>query len=422
MRHFAFCFLFLLGAVSGFSQKHFSPNFHPTPPFPARMGTQTVAAWGSAADCRPDSLLHYEYDGNDSFLLTKTIPHYYGNNVARYYYYALNQPLILIRKDSVAYDSQGRKILFEWQTYDAILNGLRPAHRFQYYPRNTSTFDSVIHSSYNSNTQTLTLDTKSVYHYNSNEQVIGLDQYTWNDSIGLWQPYSRYLVTFTPTGHIDFVSLESWVNSAYQPLEYTQYSYDSNDSLFSILATNAITDVPIHKGEFFYDEAAKSTLLHFYQWNVDLQQWVFEEHNLNDYDLQGRLEAKEYVFYHLPIFGRRSEYYYIDNSECLWLEVGYTTEDGATWQLDTKTYYYSNNIVAAQEPQQELAWLAYPNPAHDGFWLEAPVDSPVQILDLQGKILYSGLAAGKEFIALYDVRGTVVVRVGTTARLWKVGW
>lgn len=401
---------FTLLALSAFAQNQLPGFLHPQRPADHRP----VKARSGPEDCRPDSVLQFAFlFPPDSMLAVKNVWHYYGNDaVVRYTYNG--DPLSSTNIDSTVFDASMRTVLEAGWGFDAGSNQLNYYYLTLYFPHgNTTQNDSVVSYLLGASGE-LEPGNKTLFFFAGNGLLNETQYFGWSDVDHSWSENAQKLYTYSPTGKVSKVTNNYWNGSNWSPWSEETYSYDANDSLILQLSSGVSSGIPISKMEYGYDAVEHSVWWTTYaSWNDSLQSWMEQFSFLYDYDDQGRYEKIETsqlligasAFY-------RSEFIYLGNSDCPWYGNDYYSEDGLSWTFTNRSYYFPNAFTAIQEPGTADQWMAYPNPAVDYIWLEAPAGSPVRLVDLQGRTLYQGLTKGSERLSLQGVQGACMLWVG----------
>lgn len=377
--------------------------------------------------CEPDSIHGYGFlTSTDSILGQRQILKKYGSTASTVYTYELmNGGLELYSIDSTVFNTAGQPIFNELWELDEDSNAVILRERTMYYPHEgtvnldyffpeailkyveaynytNAAFDSIISYRKSFFTGVLEPYEKTVNVYSPTGQFIERQDY-FRDAFGLmiWFPDTKTKFYHTNSGRVDYSEEYSHDGANYVLEKRAEYTYDTNDSLKTINIKNVISGLEEEKLEMSYDEAENSTSAKNYLWDEQNQQWVEVLKLLGDYDDQGRLEVFEFV---LDFFGSkdgtRFEYIYQEDSPCPWFINIYFYDSGEVWTFAGKYYYFPYNISSIQT-HEGLEWSVFPNPAKDGIMVKAPRGTLLQILNLQGALLYKGISSGnEEFIQL----------------------
>ncbi len=438
---FLLCFLcFGIFEVSGQNLQGFVSKL-------SQKKTNTLGTINSfqGAVCASDSIHGYAFSTpTDSFLAQRQIFKKYGSTAtAIYTYQYTTSPLQLYSIDSTAFNGTGQPVLNELLEFDEDSNAIVIQERLLCYPHTGTVqtdyffptdilnfiapaahygvaFDSVILHTKSFFTGLIEPDEKTIYVYSPSGQLQEKQTFFW-DAFGSmsWYLSSKMNYFYTPSGRIAQVEESNWNGIAFVLQSTSEYSYDGNDSLTTVISTNETTGLPEEKLDMVYDLAANSTSATFYGWDEAGQQWVESLYLLGDYNAQGRLEVMEFV---LNFFGStdgfRYEFVYLDDSPCPWYIKIYEQTTGGNWTFNGKYYYFPNFITATHSPEA-LEWSVYPNPTKDGISIKAPQGTFLQISTMQGVVLYRGFASGiGEYIDLKNAPNQLFLTVsqgGTTA-------
>lgn len=415
---------FTLISLTAFAQNHLPKPVQEFLHQHAPLSThRPVSERSGPEDCRPDSLLSYTFTSpTDSTLNAKSIWRYDGDDAEVHYFYN-GDPLLLNGIDSTVYDALGRIVLETSWTFDADSNKFLVDYLTLYFPHgNTTQYDSTLNY-YPDADGILQPSDKRAFFFDANNRVTEFRDYNWSSFDNNWSPAGAQAVySYTPSGKVSKLAHNLWDGSNWYPSSEEVYSYDAKDSLTLIVTNDFGAGIPVHKEEFGYDETEQTTWSTSYSWDEQTQSWVEDFYYLYDYDAQGRVEKFEYSYSFFGFtYAGRVIYVYAGNSDCPWFTLDYSSQDGQNFDLSGKSYYFPNTPTGTQNPEAATEWTAYPNPASEYLWLEAPAGRPVRLVDLQGRTLYSGLTQGKEQLSLKGARGACLLWIGegkkTTSRL-----
>lgn len=406
---------------------------------PAPAGAASAEAL-QVAECEPDSILGYGFlTLTDSVLGQKQIFHRYGDMATTIYTYQEPPGLPLYRIDSTVFDVEGRGVFHQVWELDEVANAVVPVERTFGYPHdgtvvadplyylflpiqqffdpatirgNEAVYDSLIFHEADFFSGVLEPAEKTVSIFAPDGRRLEVLTYSWDSFNSSWLPSTRSLSFYTMEGKPDYAEDYLWAGSEFILDQVRDYVYDDNDSLRLVLGTDGETGVSVEKVEFTYDTEEKAYSATDSIWDNDAGEWIFLLSFHVDVDDQGRLESSEVFLQFFGLIGIRQEYEYLGDSPCPWLSRAYESEDGENWEFIANYYYFPNVTTSVLEPPSP-AWKAYPNPASEGIWLEAPPGIPVEITDLNGRRLYQGVAKGREFITLPpSISGYVVLTAG----------
>ncbi|MBC7775780.1 MAG: hypothetical protein H7246_10120 [Phycisphaerae bacterium] len=361
---------------------------------------QKAAERGGPSGCHPDSILLYQnFPIGDSTLIEKMVWRYSDTCIVRYDYLVI---------DSTVLDALGRSILNEVLAYPQLL----PVKRFVFYPHGaTNQNDSVYTYETFQPNGAIFLSYKALNFFNANDQIQELQYYSWDGNSNTWYPTLRRIYGYTPTGKLSQIQYASWGGS-WNPDFLQVNTYDANDSLILEYQTDLITNRPSSKVDYFYNTAEHNILRRYYFWDDGSMSWQYQYYFLEDFDALGRYEVYETAGPHNP-YPVRTIYTYVGDNDCPFFSNDYGWSFPSGWFYQGRYFYFPNGKVATHEPAgAAVQWTAYPNPVGEWLWLEVPAGNRVQLTDLQGRILYTGTAKGKERIPLDNVQGPLLLTVG----------
>ena len=344
-------------------------------------------------ECTPDSVLSYTYlTPSDSILEERIIHQKYGEDAIAVYTYQLDQPLLL-STDSSVYDALGRTIFNEQWEYDDLLEELVFSERTFYYPHGNSAVlhDSIIVYDLSFVSGTIEPDTKTIFTFGPNDRVEEEEEFYYDGSSFVTD---RKAVYYYDGDKIDHVEVYTWTGSDYE-LEFdSEYTYDSNDSLSTIIQTEVASGLPNSKTEYTYDPAEGTTRIELSGWDENAGDWELLLYALIDLDESGRVEATEtgFIFFGL---GFRYEYTYLASSPCIWFSQIFFSSDFQNWEFAGTSYYFPNTPPSSASAVADLPWTLSPNPAADRFWVTLPEGDQTfthfQLVNMLGQTALQGV-------------------------------
>jgi hypothetical protein len=318
--------------------------------------------------------------------------HYYGNGAESMYEYNVDPPL-LIHVDTTNCDALGRLTYQELWVYDYIELELILESQTFYYPHgNTMEHDSIVGYAIDFFTGELAPSYKTLYTFGPGDRIEEILDYYWFPfgSPPGWEPSSRELffydgslIDYTENYESDFMG--GWIHQL-----TTEYTYNANDELILMLATDETTGEPATKMEISYNTGEHSTHTELSFYDTDLQQWELIFSILSDSDAQGRIELLEIISYFSGFSGTREVYDYQGNSPCPWLVTTSSSMDGSNWDLELKDYYFPALISSVNEATA-LDWEVFPNPASEYLLVTWPDETAhYTLFNAMGQAVASG--------------------------------
>lgn len=388
--------------------------------------------------CDPDSILFFGFmTQDDSLLGIRRVYHKYGDVSRAIYEYEFVDDTGVLKLgsiDSTVYDQSGRPVLQEMWIYDIDLNVMRLNERIVNDPHNGvinkdysfvdhvysalnfiegefADFDSsiVYRPDFSGNMQPAH---KTIQSYNSEGHPASIIRYIYFEFNMEWLPYSRQEFFYTPSGRIEKVENSSWngINDFY--LTSTSiYTYDSIDSLQTVISTNNQTGVPVEKLEMIYDFSQNATTAHGFAWDEATGEWVEAIRIYGEFDQQPNFKIIEFEFnFFGETFALRYEYNYPGYGSCPRFVDGYSRVDNE-WVFGSRIYFYPFLSTSTRE-LPTLQWSVYPNPAIEGIWIEAPTGSEIQLSTIHGKVIYTGLMrAEKKYLPIHHPSAPVILSI-----------
>lgn len=392
----------------------------------------------SVSNCNPDSIVVFYFDNqSDSTLGNKQIFFKYGDVSEAVHYYGYNYVSEMIELnaiDSTVFDNEGRPTLNEFWEYDYDSTRLVLEQRFQYYPHEGNIlkdysffedmlneinyekgefvdYDSVIVYEKDFFTGLLVPEEKRIHVYSQEGYLKEAYEFSYAEFNMSWIPTTKQDVYYTPSSRIDKIEISDWDGISNYTLSSTSiYTYDSNDSLVSILLTNNLTGQPEQRMDMSYNISQNSTDSKVYFWDGNNNSWLEVIQIFGEFDHLDRLKILELK---VDLFGTeeyRSEYVYNGDEGCPFY-INAFEMDGGIWNFYGRIYFYPFIFTSIYEIDI-LEWSAYPNPTNDGIWVEAPIGSKVQIATLVGTIIYKGqITDEREFISLNQINTQVILTI-----------
>lgn len=432
-----FCFsLFLLfsNKVNGQSLTEIAEKFSPY-----YISTTAKLNTTRMQQCDPDSIIFYGFiSPEDSVVSLRRIFRRYGEVSRAIYEYEFvddTEVLKLGSIDSTLYDNAGRPILNEIREFDFDSSALLLEERTIYFPHEGSVikdysflehmvnelnfvegdfvdFDSAIVYRRDFFTGNLLPYQKFIHTFSGEGRLEEMYHFNYSEFDMSWFPVSKSEVLYTPSGRIAEIVESTWdgIND-YNVSSTSAYTYDSNDSLLTVILKNNITGSFREKLEMSYDNTQNASTALVFTWDENLGDWFLALRLYGVFDDQSRLEKYELD---INFFGSaessRNEYKYIGNSSCPHYIDAFYFEDGE-WVFTARIYFYPSMMTSVYEaaiPQ----WNAYPNPANEGIWIEAPIGSQVQVSTIQGFTIYNGIIKSeKEYLRLHQTSTQMIITI-----------
>ncbi len=388
--------------------------------------------------CDPDSIIFYGFiSPEDSVVGIRRIFRKYGNLSTAVYEYEFVDTSGIIKLgsiDSTVYDNSGRPILNEVWLFNYDSSRLILDERTIFYPHEGSInkdysflehlvnelnfyegdfvdFDSAIVYRPEFSTGIMKPRNKIVHSYTPEGRLTAINEFNYFEFSMAWSPWTKRDVSFTASGRINKIEQSSWDGVDYILSSTSVYTYDSNDSLQTILSTNNLSGSPQEKLEMTYNNLHNASTAVAYTWDETMNDWTEVLRLSGDFDDLSRLSILDLEF---NFFGdsETSQYVYKYNGDasCPQYVDVYYFEDGE-WFFSSRIYLYPSTITSVHNPAIP-DWKAYPNPVNEGIWIEAPIGSEVQISSIQGKIIYKGMInSEKEYLRLPPSNTLVILTI-----------
>jgi Secretion system C-terminal sorting domain len=364
--------------------------------------------------CDPDSFVVYKYNTpTDSLVVEKIIyKKYSADTKAKYYYYpdGITGILILDKIDSIILDNQGREVY--WDQINANdLGVFRVERRILSYPHGTTnTLDSMVTLEEDFFTETLLPYEKTTYDYDASDRLKNQVILRWDNG---WGNRTRLNYNYDSEGKISLKRNYTAVGTAWTLLSNTNYTYTPNNALTQTLETDAATNEPLTKTGYTYNEVENTTTTVSFKWNADLTQWVQEDKYIVDLDDQDRLSSTERFIYFINFtVGLRAEFKYTPDSDCPLVLRRFISENTPFFNFISNGYYYYGDDVSTSDPDPLKSWTVAPNPSDGYLEINAPLGSQIQIVDINGRVVYEAVSTGKTSIDLpKSIRGMLLMSV-----------
>ena len=382
--------------------------------------------------CEPDSIVSYFFlSPIDSMNAGSKIFHQYDGDAKAIYTYEFKD---LVSIDSTSFNGLGQPVYNEYHEFSADSNAIVLKERSFCYPhagtvqpnfffpeeitkftepsfKDGVAFDSLETHIKSYVTGLMEPYKKKLFEYSPSGKLKTEQSFQWSQIDMSWHPSSKMTYYYTAAEQLDSVEKYEW-NGTNLVLETTyKPTYDANDSLKTLTATNIATGIMDGKLELSYNTAENTTTALVYEWNESTQQLIETIYAFADYDASGKLEVVELVEKPMGVFedGLRVEIVYLNNSLCPWYYKVYEQSSGGEWNLIGKLYIYPNYITNINEVKIPQS-IFYAHAENSGIWVTAPQDTRLQITNIQGAVLYNGKATGnKEYINLKNSANQQVI-------------
>lgn len=391
-----------------------------------------------APGCDPDSIIFYGFiSPEDSVVGIRRIFRKYGGISTAIYEYEFVDDTGILKLgsvDSTVYDNAGRPILNEIWEYDFDSTALLLKERTIFHPHEGNVikdysflehmlnelnffegdfvdFDSAIVYRPEFSTGIMLPYNKKVHSYSQEGRLHIVQNYNYFEFNMSWSPSTHREVFYSTSGRIEKIEESSWNGNAFTLVSTSLYSYDSRDSLVTILLTNNLTGLLQEKLDMSYDNLHNATTAVASTWDETTNDWTEVLRMLGDFDNQSRLSILELEF---NFFGdsETSQYVYKYNGDAScphYIDVYYFEE--GEWVFGSRIYFYPSTTTSVHDAAIP-GWKVYPNPASEGVWIEAPIGSEVQIASIQGKIICKGIINNeKEYFRLDQVNTQLILTI-----------
>jgi Secretion system C-terminal sorting domain len=299
-----------------------------------------------------------------------------------------------IQKDSVYGKNPDYINNFVSSSYDPITKKWTVNTEGKYYYTNGTRLDSLLFSdSYNQNKK-LQPAFKVFFNYDSKNVVTYDIFYSADFQTGLLKPSTKTEYTYNSKGEYLTQTSNSWnsFNSTFEKSSVTSYTYP--DALTVETSTKgAFSGTEIGKSTRKYKDTAKKLELSYIVYNTDFNTGklvVSDEYN-HKYNADN--QETEYA--------HKSQYNdYIDNfayknkvlSLQIHKELNKTTN---VYDLKWKEYFYKPAISSVKEDELAAKVSIFPNPTNGNINIQAPENTRVNVLGLDGKYFLKDVNAAE---------------------------
>ncbi|MCC7464794.1 MAG: T9SS type A sorting domain-containing protein, partial [Saprospiraceae bacterium] len=189
-------------------------------------------------------------------------------------------------------------------------------------------------------------------------------------------------------------------------------TYDANNRINTIISTNAATNTLADKYAYFYNDIDSTSKQIQYHWNNNA--WQPDHEKTINLGFMNRVDE----VINLPEGGgtvnTKWTFHYALGGTCPltcdddWLNLG------QHYRL-----YFSYPTTGTDDPAEDgLPLSLYPNPTNGFFWVESPAESRLAVLDMLGRVVWTGISTGKDQLSLYGVpAGQFLLRVNLNDRV-----
>jgi hypothetical protein len=372
----------------------------------------TTVFWREDQHCVPSKIGRYAVSANGD-----TTPHHYQRTITNSFSNSTQQRTIRVKGKGYllsdveymhVYDTLGRKIYFEERRPNPNpppnILVVYQSKRY-YYHGNSPWLDSLTILGPNSDRK------RDVFIYDQNDRLVTTEHYYRTQSNAPWIKSGFDTRVYNASGILTRIEVYTSLPTE-SLLRKWDITYDANNRINTIISTNATTNALSEKYEYSYndvDSTSKQSQYHWYNndWTLDREKTI----NLGFMNRVDEINTK-------PSGGGTLNtlwtLHYAPDGTCPltcdddWLNLG------QHYRL-----YFSYPTTGSNDPtESELPLSIYPNPNNGFFWVDSPAESKLAVLDMLGRVVWTGISTGKDQLALSGVpAGQFLLRVSLNDRV-----
>ncbi|HLP96537.1 MAG TPA: T9SS type A sorting domain-containing protein [Saprospiraceae bacterium] len=372
----------------------------------------TTVYWREDQHCVPSKIGRFVVLTNGDTNL-----HYYQRTISSSFSSSTQQRTISVtakgyllsdRGYNHVYDTLGRKIYFEERrpNPNPPPNNLVVYQSKRYYYRGNSPWlDSLTILGPNSDRK------RDVFLYDQNDRLVTTEHYYRTQSNAPWIKSGFETRIYDASGLL--IRIEIYTTEPTVALvQFSDINYDANNRISTIISTDATTNVLSEKYAYFYNDIDSTSKQVQYHWFNNA--WLSDREKTINLGYMNRIDE----IINLPEGGgtvnTKWTLHYAPGETC-----PLTCDDD--WLNLNQHYrlYFSYPTTGTNDPAEaELPLAVYPNPANGIFWLESPAESKLEVLDMLGRVVWTGLSSGKDQVVLPGVTaGQYLLRVSLNDRV-----
>ncbi len=383
----------------------------PNPSLPKLPTTHVLAV-----DCNMDSILQFRYTSpTDSVISQKTIYNYYSENS---YSSRTIKPINngtdfkVIQIDSFVLDAQGRTLDY----FQLGLEQMKILSRVTYYPHgNTSNYDSII--SYQSPGQTNMLEpiARFDYFYDAEDKNVEFITYFWQN--GSWLNAQKITNSFDNLGNVVASTVNNWNGTEWVP--YSEINSTTSSNITETTQIEIATGLPLGRELVTTVPSGDTLTISIQGWDTIAMAWQPGGALTTIYYDDLERITQYFTTLTLPGFtnGNRVAYRYLGETECYTVTEQFNYAAGTgNFVLDTRDFYFYPNASNTQQLPSNTAQLAIsPNPHNGWVQVTSTPNQPVEMYDLQGRLLRRFVSQGTDLVPVSGE--TIIVRQGRAVRV-----
>ena len=248
--------------------------------------------------------------------------------------------------------------------------------------------------------------------YNTLDSILFINEYIWDDSLGMWNIDDRKEYFYTNDTLLDSIIESNDSGSGLEPYKRTIFLNNAEGLVASETGFrwNDSIWIPDDRYEYEYTPDKNPNVLSYYEWDVDEKTFVGNYREEYSYTAAGDPLVQAYSDYDTDtqswVPDYRTEIFYDDNvdaSTIVWpnspldepnffhLKPLYAVDwfyDSNEWFVEDTALLFYGNLISATIPMSKLNVTVYPNPASDQITIQMEnldPDATIIFFDQLGK-------------------------------------
>lgn len=252
---------------------------------------------------------------------------------------------------------------------------------------------------------------RDILHYDQNDRLVTAEHLYRTQSNTPWIKSGFDTRIYNTSGVL--IRIDVYTSSPSESLlRKWDITYDANNRVNTIISTDATTNTLSDKYAYFYNDIDSTSRQVQYHWFNNA--WLTDREKTIDLGYMNRVDE----IINLPVGGgsisTKWTLHYAPGETCPltcdddWLNIG------QLYRL-----FFSYPTTETDNPaEDELPLAVYPNPANGIFWVESPAESQLAVLDMLGRVVWTGISTGKDQLDLPRVTaGQFLLRVSLNDRV-----
>ncbi|MBL7806202.1 MAG: T9SS type A sorting domain-containing protein [Saprospiraceae bacterium] len=368
----------------------------------------TTVYWREDQHCVPSKIGRFRvFDDGD------TTPHLYQRTITNSFSNSNQQRTIRVKGTGYllsdveyvhVYDTLGRKLYFEERrpkpNPPPNILVVYQSKRF-YYHGTSPWLDSITVLGPNSDRK------RDVFLYDQNDRLVTTEHYYRTQSNVPWIKSGFETRVYNASGQLTRIDLYTSLPSESLWRKWN-ITYDANNRINTIISTNDASNVVPEKYAYFYNDIDSTSKQVQYHWSNNA--WLSDREKTINLGYMNRVDE----IIDLPNISSNWTLHYAPGGTC-----PLTCDDDWTGINQHYRLYFSYPTTGTNDPAEaELPLAVYPNPANGIFWVESPAESKLAVLDMLGRVVWTGVSTGKDQVAIPGVpAGQYLLRVSLNDRV-----